>query len=738
MKRLLVAACLLALPSALSAQSAVPGLITYQGKVTDAGGALIGSPSPTNRTIIFRVYDHATSVAAANRLHTEQQIVTIANGEFNVLVGAGSAVSGETFVATLDTVFTGASRYLGVTIDDNNGSTVDPEISPRQQIVTMPYAFRAKVAESVTGSAATSNIFQTTGNVGIGTRTPIAPLTLFSAATDAKFLLQTTASGATASDGLGIVQSNAAGYLLEYENLPLHLGTNSTTRMTIAANGYIGLGTQNPTAPVSLGVALGNTKLALWDDSTGGLYGMGVQGNQFRLHTNQTGDRFSFLSSTAGNEVFTIKSTGQVGIGIAAPIAPLQLYTADNNTSILLQHAGTGTTAQSGLGLIESNKGYLWQYSNLPLLIGTNGTTRMTFTAAGRVAIGGGENPGALLSLGGSTANTKLALWDNEGGAMYGLGMGANQLRFHANGTGDRFSFLSDAAGTVEVMTIKTSGQVGIGTPLPVGPLHIHTQTTDSRMFFTNQGTGSSASDGLTVGHDSSGAFFWNHEPFTGVGTANVAVSALRLATASTERLRIEGDGRMGFNASNGDGNIGYFFSTTGTSYMMVLQSHINGWRYSFENNGTATKWGGGSGWAIQSDARLKTNVAPLDGSLERLLKLRSVTFDWKDENIGKGQQTGFIAQEVQQVFPDWVKTTPSGTLSLEHLGFESHTVQALRELRAEKDTQLAARDRTIAAQDARIRDLEAQAKAADARMAAFERKLGALSLAAVTANSPR
>jgi cell division protein FtsB len=64
--------------------------------------------------------------------------------------------------------------------------------------------------------------------------------------------------------------------------------------------------------------------------------------------------------------------------------------------------------------------------------------------------------------------------------------------------------------------------------------------------------------------------------------------------------------------------------------------------------------------------------------------------------------------------------------------GFESHAVQALRELRAEKDAQIAQRDATIAVLEQRVKDLETQTMA---RLAALENRLNATS---VTANSPR
>jgi hypothetical protein len=106
---------------------------------------------------------------------------------------------------------------------------------------------------------------------------------------------------------------------------------------------------------------------------------------------------------------------------------------------------------------------------------------------------------------------------------------------------------------------------------------------------------------------------------------------------------------------------------------------------------GTASKPFGGA-WATFSDARLKKNVKPLEGALDRLMRLRGVTFEYKDPaaiHELPGVQIGMIAQEVEKVFPDWVDTAPNGMKRLSIHGFETLTVESLRELRAEKDTKI-------------------------------------------------
>ena len=55
------------------------------------------------------------------------------------------------------------------------------------------------------------------------------------------------------------------------------------------------------------------------------------------------------------------------------------------------------------------------------------------------------------------------------------------------------------------------------------------------------------------------------------------------------------------------------------------------------------------------SDERLKENVQPLSGSLDKVLALNPVSYDWKAS--GEHIEAGFVAQEVEQVLPEYVAT---------------------------------------------------------------------------------
>ena len=139
------------------------------------------------------------------------------------------------------------------------------------------------------------------------------------------------------------------------------------------------------------------------------------------------------------------------------------------------------------------------------------------------------------------------------------------------------------------------------------------------------------------------------------------------------------------------------------------------------EVNGGACKPGGGS-WGTCSDRRLKKNIEPLHGALDWILDLRGATFEWREPAAHGdqiGTQIGFIAQDVEPVMPDWITETTDGYLMVNVRGFEALTVEALRELREEKDAEIAARD-------ARIDELETLLIQLAARVGQLETAAGA------------
>ena len=54
------------------------------------------------------------------------------------------------------------------------------------------------------------------------------------------------------------------------------------------------------------------------------------------------------------------------------------------------------------------------------------------------------------------------------------------------------------------------------------------------------------------------------------------------------------------------------------------------------------------------SDINLKENIRPIEDPIEKIIQLNGVSFDWKDTH---NSSIGVIAQEVEKVFPELVKT---------------------------------------------------------------------------------
>lgn len=94
-----------------------------------------------------------------------------------------------------------------------------------------------------------------------------------------------------------------------------------------------------------------------------------------------------------------------------------------------------------------------------------------------------------------------------------------------------------------------------------------------------------------------------------------------------------------------------------------------------------------------------------MTGALDTLLKLRGVTFDWKKPaEQGKHaemRQTGFIAQDVEEVFPNWVDENSDGfkSLAIQPAQVTALEVESIRSLETEND---ALRDRVAALEGGR------------------------------------
>ncbi len=91
------------------------------------------------------------------------------------------------------------------------------------------------------------------------------------------------------------------------------------------------------------------------------------------------------------------------------------------------------------------------------------------------------------------------------------------------------------------------------------------------------------------------------------------------------------------------------------------------------------------------SDKRFKTNIEQFKGSLDKILQLRAVSFDWRyDEfpqrRFSKERQIGFIAQEIKDVFAELVSTDEEGYYVVDYIKLTPVLVEAIQELKSEND----------------------------------------------------
>ena len=81
----------------------------------------------------------------------------------------------------------------------------------------------------------------------------------------------------------------------------------------------------------------------------------------------------------------------------------------------------------------------------------------------------------------------------------------------------------------------------------------------------------------------------------------------------------------------------------------------------------------------LSSDKNLKHNVAPLKGSLNKILELTGVSFNW---NISKEKAIGFIAQDVEPILPELVVTDSiTKTKSVNYQNMVAVLVEGIKEL---------------------------------------------------------
>ena len=220
------------------------------------------------------------------------------------------------------------------------------------------------------------------------------------------------------------------------------------------------------------------------------------------------------------------------------------------------------------------------------------------------------------------------------------------------------------AATDFRAMTIRQSGNVGIGTTNPTGKLHIDggTSTTviiecddtgraELSIRGTNQGTGR-----LFVGQSTGWGGGIEYNGDDDPTTVNAGSDYITLYRKSSS------------------------LNQAGEFWTARNQVNSNTWEFTSPITQGA------------SDERLKENITLIPNALEKIDKLRGVTFDWKDDVEEKGfipyakHETGVIAQDVQKVIPDAAVPAPfdENYLTVKPEKITPLLIECIKELKAE------------------------------------------------------
>lgn len=131
------------------------------------------------------------------------------------------------------------------------------------------------------------------------------------------------------------------------------------------------------------------------------------------------------------------------------------------------------------------------------------------------------------------------------------------------------------------------------------------------------------------------------------------------------------------FNFDSGSGILN-LSDDTGTS-TIDLDGNLG--NISASGNVSANTLASTDGTVQSSDRRLKKEIQDLTDPLEKTLKMRGVSYSWKDQNKSQRKQIGVIAQEVEEIYPEFVHTDTKGMKAVNYAQISAVLIEAIKEL---------------------------------------------------------
>ena len=541
---------------------------------------------------------------------------------------------------------------------------------------------------SVKGAGTTTGVnFQTTnsadtplvtvldsGKVGIGTTNPgtLLQLNIDGIANTPKEVLRVfngLAYGVGNGYGeaqIGIGHAVSGGYVgggatseTSSTNGYLSLGnrvSNVMTEVVRITDGNVGIGTTSPGAKLVV-VGNGTASVAIGGGAYTDYSSISLNGSlasgQYNLLSGYA-DKTLYINRPAGADILFRENNGTAQMVIKQTTGNIGIGTTSPFAKLSIKGAGTTT----GVNFQTTNS------ADTPLV---------TVLDSGNVGIGT-VSPGAMLTIvgtpaGGST-NVGLNIYDNTGN---GVGIWTSNA-VGKIGTPNAVDVAFMANNSEKMRILQSNGNVGIGTTSPGSLLHLYQNT-------VGVGTG----NGLMIEQDGAGDALMQ---FLLTGTARWQMGVDN-SDSRTFKIGVGSDWATNIGlAITTTGNVGigstapnYKLTVNGTVAFQSLANNGTGY-YVCANAGTGELATSTTACGASSE-RFKTNINDLTYGLDTVLQLRPVSFNWKSDFINSSStQIGFIAEEVNSLIPEVIGHDDKGTImNLDYPKLTSVLVNAVKEL---------------------------------------------------------
>jgi hypothetical protein len=393
-------------------------------------------------------------------------------------------------------------------------------------------------------------------------------------------------------------------------------------------------------------------------------------------------------------------------------------YLGDGGIDIFL---GTGNSSYT-----PSNTYIALNHSGEISMGAGSATKHIVLSTSGNFNIGYSSDQGAKLYVQANQASY-TAYFEQVGGATSSYG----GVRITTNSTGVNSLYI-DNAGT-ERFSVKGSGVVHIQNALGIGysdpqytlqVLNTIGLRANSQNIKAITGTGWGYSPSsykvvmlgdttnnvtVSIGYDPSGNA---NSAFSGDGREILFRNGASFATPTSANTAfhlntlVMKDGKVGVGAADPahtldvTGNIRinqtvaylYFTATTTNRYLAYNGAdtywRADGIHYFEKTSGYKGTWDASSNLTVNgtitesSALRYKENINPLENSLDKVSKLRGVSYVKKETGL---KEFGFIAEEVNEIIPELVLRNPEGEIeSVAYGRFVSVLAEAIKELKAE------------------------------------------------------